>query len=59
MKRFVTYIVLFFAFNALLVGCNSSKKCGCPTFGQKDISENTMACYPSVLQKIELRITSY
>lgn len=52
MKRFVTYMIMFFAFSALLVGCNSSKKCGCPTFGQKDISKNTMACNPSVLQKM-------
>ena len=52
MKKFVTYIILIFAFSAFFVGCNSAKKCGCPTFGQKDLHVNTMACETTDMQKM-------
>ncbi len=49
MKKLVTYIILFFAFSTFLVSCSASKKCGCPTFGQKELPKNTMAFSPTQL----------
>lgn len=47
MKKLATYIILIFAFSTLLVGCSASKKCGCPTFGQKEMPNKMMASNPS------------
>lgn len=52
MKKLVSYIILVFVFSALLIGCSASKKCGCPTFGQKEMSKNMMAYHPSSLNNL-------
>ena len=43
---------MIFAFSTVIIGCNSSKKCGCPTFGQNELPKNTMACSTTDIQKM-------
>lgn len=43
------YLILFCAVAGMLVvtSCKSSKKCGCPTFGQNDTNTEVIVCAPT------------
>ena len=52
MKKLLTYIVIIFAFSTVFIGCNSSKKCGCPTFGKNELPINKMVCGTTKISKM-------
>ncbi len=44
MKRNIFFSFAIIVALACMTSCNSSKRCGCPTFGQKETTKGEWAC---------------